>query len=266
MIEQALARFAPRRSGDISYREAGAGQALVLLHGIGSSSASWLYQLERLEGFRLIAWDAPGYGESAFLRQKEPTPADYAQALAGMIERLLLKDVVLVANSLGALMAGAYACAHPERVRSMLLLGPAGGYGSDPAQEREEKLRSRLQQLDELGPDGLAEQRSPNLIGSKAQPDALALVQWSQRRIHPAGYRQAAHCLANGRLADDARHFRKKALVLCGSEDRITPETGCKQIAAAFPNATYRSLAGLGHAAHVEDPKLVNRLITEFVA
>ena len=264
MIEQAIARFAPRRSGELSYREAGAGQALVLLHGIGSASASWLYQLERLQGFRLIAWDAPGYGESGFLKQKEPTAADYAEALGAFIERLLLKDVVLVANSLGALMATAYARAHPERVRSMLLLGPAGGYGADAPQEREEKLRSRLQQLEELGPDGLAEQRSPNLIGSKAQPDALALVQWSQRRIHPAGYRQAAYCLANGRLAEDARHFRKKVLVICGSEDRITPEAGCKQIAAAFPNAAYRSLPGLGHVTHIEDPGLLNRLIAEF--
>jgi len=67
MLEERIARFAPRQSKGISYREAGAGPALVLLHGIGSSSASWLFQLESLAGYRLIAWDAPGYGGSAFL-------------------------------------------------------------------------------------------------------------------------------------------------------------------------------------------------------
>src|SRR5919204_6534830 len=129
MIDERIARFARKQWRGISYREGGAGPALVLLHGIGSSSASWLFQFETLPGYRLIAWDAPGYGESDFLAPPTPRPADYAQALHEFLDRLLLKDVVLVGNSLGCLMAGAYAAAHPERVRSMLLLGPAGGDG-----------------------------------------------------------------------------------------------------------------------------------------
>ena len=53
--------------------------------------------------------------------------SDYAQALHDFIERLLLKDVVLVGNSLGCLMATAYAAAHPERVRSAIF----GGLGAN---------------------------------------------------------------------------------------------------------------------------------------
>ena len=55
-------------------------------------------------------------------------------------------------------------------------------------------------------------------------------------------------------------------LVVCGSEDRITPEAACKALAQAFPEGEYRSLPGLGHAAHIEDPKLINALIMEFAA
>jgi len=259
MLDERIARFAPRQSKGISYRETGAGPALVLLHGIGSSSASWLFQLESLKGYRLIAWDAPGYGESDFLKSREPRVFEYADALHAFLERLLLKDVVLVGNSLGCLMAAAYAAAHPERVRSMLLLGPAAGHGGD-----KKKLEERLKQLDDLGPEGLAEKRSPTLVAASSPPIALELVRWSQRRIRPDGYRQAAHCLANGRLADDARQFRKKVLVACGTEDIITPEAGCKAIAAAFPKAEYRSLAALGHSPHVEDPAQINAMIREF--
>src|SRR5437762_7951854 len=153
-LDERIARFPRRKSKGISYRETGAGQALVLLHGIGSSSAGWLCQLESLAGYRLIAWDAPGYGESEFLSAATPRPADHAQALHEFLDRLLLKDVVLVGNSLGCLMASAYAAARPERVRSMVLLGPAGGYGDWPAAEREAKLAERLAQIDELGPAG----------------------------------------------------------------------------------------------------------------
>jgi pimeloyl-ACP methyl ester carboxylesterase len=263
MLEERIARFAPRQSKGISYREAGAGPALVLLHGIGSSSASWLFQLESLAGYRLIAWDAPGYGGSDFLPQAQPRPPDYAQALHEFLERLLLKDVVLVGNSLGCLMAGAYAAAHPERVRSMVLLGPAGGYGD--LADREAKLTERLRQLDELGPAGLAEQRSPTLVAKGSPPIALELVRWSQRRIRPQGYRQAVYCLAQGRLAADARRYGKKVLVACGAEDIITPEAGCKAIARAFPRGEYRTLDGIGHAPHVEAPERINDLIAGFV-
>jgi len=264
MIDDRIGAFAPKKSKGIAYREAGTGPALALLHGIGSSSAGWLFELESLKGYRLIAWDAPGYGGSDFLAPPAPRPSDYAQALHEFLERLLLKDVVLVGNSLGCLMAAAYAGAHPERVRSMLLLGPAGGYGDWPAAEREAKLAERLQQLEELGPEGLAEQRSPTLLAKGSPPIAFELVRWSQRRVRPPGYRQALHCLAQGSLASEARRYGKKVLVACGSEDVITPEAGCRKIAAAFARSEYRTLAGLGHAPQIEAPETVNALIAGF--
>jgi pimeloyl-ACP methyl ester carboxylesterase len=261
MLEERIARFALRTSRGISYRESGAGRALVFLHGIGSQSASWLNQLEALQGYRLIAWDAPGYGGSDFLPEEKPLPCHYAEALHLFIDRLLLKDVVLVGNSLGCLMAAAYAAAHPERVRSMVLLDPAAGNGGD-----ESKQRERLKQFDELGPEGLAEKRSPTLVGKGSPREAVELMAWTQRRIRPPGYRQAVHCLTHGNLADDARKFQKKVLVACGSEDTVTPEASCRAVAAAFPRAEYRSLPGLGHVPHIEAPEIVNGLIRGFTS
>lgn len=259
MIDTRVNAFESKHSKGVSYREAGKGPAIVLLHGIGSSSAAWLCQLEALQGFRLIAWDAPGYGGSQALPEEKPQTRHYAEALRAFLERLLLKDVLLVGNSLGCLMAGAYARMEPEKLRGMLLISPASGNAGD-----QKGFLERKKALEELGPDGLAEKRSPNLLGSRGTPEALELIRWSQRRIDPAGYLQAAHCLANGNLAEDARHFRKPVLVVCGSEDRITPEAGCKLVAAAFPNAGYRSLPGLGHCAQIEDPAGTNAMIAGF--
>jgi pimeloyl-ACP methyl ester carboxylesterase len=168
---------------------------------------------------------------------------------------------VIVGNSLGCLMAGAYAAAHPERIRSMILLDPAAGHAGD-----ESKQLERLKQFEGLGPEGLAEKRSPMVVGKNSPREAVELMAWTQRRIRPPGYRQAIHCLVHGNLAEDARKFRKKVLVLCGSEDTVTPEASCKAVAAAFPRAEYRSLPGLGHVPHIEAPALVNDLIRGFVA
>ena len=256
MLDERIGRFAPRKSKSISYRESGSGPAVVLLHGIGSGSAGWLFQLETLKGYRLIAWDAPGYGESENLPLEKPQPADYAQALHEFLDRLLLKDVLLVASSLGCLMAGAYAAARPERVRGMVLLGPAGGYAGDEARTQE-----RLRQFDELGADGLAEKRAPTVVANDSAPIAVELCRWTQRRVSRDAYRRAVYCLGQGNLALDARKFQKKVLVACGTEDRITPETACKSIAGAFPRGEYLSLPRLGHVPHIEAPEKVNEII-----
>ena len=266
MIDERIARWALKKSKGISYRESGAGPALVCLHGIGAASAGWVLQLETLKGYRLIAWDAPGYGESDFLPVEKPRPADYAQALHEFLDRLLLKDVVLVANSLGCLMASAYSAARPERVRSMVLLGPAGGYGDWPAAEREAKLAERLAQIDDLGPAGMAETRAPTLVAKGSPAEALEITRWTHRHLRPQGYRQALHCLAQGSLVSEARRYGKKVLVACGSEDVITPEAGCKKIASAFARGEYRTLPGIGHVPHMEAAEAVNRLIAGFVA
>jgi pimeloyl-ACP methyl ester carboxylesterase len=261
VIDDRIKKFELRKTRNISYRESGKGRALVLLHGIGASSASWLFQLEALQGYRLIAWDAPGYGESDFLKKAEPEAADYAAALREFIDSLILKDVVLVASSLGGLMAGAYARLQPERVRAVMMISPAAGRSGDKA-----FLQERLKQLEDLGPEGMARERSPTLLGPGAPAVALELVQWSQRRIRPQGYRQATHCLANGRLVEDARFFQKPVLVVCGTEDKITPEAGCKAVARAYPKGQYRSLPKLGHVAHIEDPAQLNAMITDFAS
>ena len=265
MIDERISRFPLRKSKGISYRETGAGPALVCLHGIGAASAGWILQLESLQGYRLIAWDAPGYGESDFLPLAQPRPANYAQALHELLERLLLKDVVLVANSLGCLMAAAYAAARPERVRGMILLGPAGGYGAWPPAERETKLAERLRQIDELGPAGMAESRAPSLVAKGSPGVALEITRWTHRHLRPQGYKQALHCLAQGDLAGEARRYGKRVLVACGSEDTITPEAGCRKIAGAFARGEYRTLPGIGHVPHMEAPDEVERLIAGFV-
>ncbi|MDR3097590.1 MAG: alpha/beta fold hydrolase, partial [Paraburkholderia sp.] len=160
-LEARLARFALRdaRVGEarVSYREAGSesgkeARPLVLLHGIGSGAASWVQQFEALGAAvqkprRVLAWDAPGYGASTPVASASPVAADYARVLAGWLDALGIERCVLAGHSLGAIMAGAFAAAHPERVAGLLLISPAGGYGAADAAVREEKRAARLAML-----------------------------------------------------------------------------------------------------------------------
>src|SRR5262249_4180794 len=143
--------------GIISYREAGAGQALCLLHGISSQSGSWVHQLDALAPrFHVVAWDAPGYGGSDRLPEDAAAPSDYEDSLAGLLDALGIARVLLVGSSFGALIAGAFAAARPDRVVGVVLLSPAAGYGLADPSERQARLVARLQRLAQLGPHGLA--------------------------------------------------------------------------------------------------------------
>ena len=248
----------------ISYREAGAGTPLMLLHGIGSGSASFETQFG-LPGYRIIAWDAPGYGQSDPLPDAKPKTKDYADSLAAFLDTLGIKQAHIVGHSLGGLMAGSFARHYPDRLLSLMLLAPAMGYGPAPAELREQKLRERLDVLEELGPVGMAEKRSHVLVSPNASPEALAKVKAVHATIKPDGYRQAVYMLNSGDLRGDGAHARVRAVVVCGTADTVTPEKGCKLIAESIPGARYVSLQGLGHCANVEGPGVFNKVLTEFL-
>jgi pimeloyl-ACP methyl ester carboxylesterase len=268
-IEDRLARFPLLEAGEsahrISYRTAGCGAPIVLLHGIGGGSGSWLPQLEVLaRRFRLIAWDAPGYGTSPLINTVPPSANEYAEALSRLLDALQIEKCLLVGQSLGALMATAFARALPYRLHGLLLLGPAAGYGSANQAKRDEVLAGRLDAMNKLGPDGMATTRAGALLAPNATAEAREIVAAGMRRLRPDGYVQAARLLVNGHLAADARHVRVPTLVGCGTVDTVTPDAGCRMLAAAFSDWQYRAIPGAGHASNIDQPARVNTLVERF--
>lgn len=269
LAEQLLAPF-PRRQaqgrlGRYGYRESGEGKPLVLLHGIGAGSGSWACQLAGLAGRRVIAWDAPGYGLSTPLAASAPLAGDYAAALADFLEALGLDDIALLGHSLGALMAAAFARAHPARVRHFILASPAGGYGRADAAERAARTQPRLALMAELGPARHARERAPKLLRPGAPAAALALVAHSMALLHPDGYAQAVAMLAQGDILADVALWPRPLLVISGGADQVTPQAKCRAIAQAAAQGRYLGIAGAGHALYVEEPALFNEAVTDFL-
>lgn len=248
--------------GAVSYREAGSGPALVLLHGISSGSASWGKQLHELSAeYRVIAWDAPGYGASTPLSAPTPQASDYAAVLAQFVDALELGTFTLVGHSLGALMAAAYAHTNPQCVARLVLMSPAHGYAKADAQEREQRYSKRMAMLERLGPEGLARERASALVSANASDEAVACIAWNMRRLDPAGYRQAARMLAYDDMGRYATGYADPVAVISGEADGITPTTRCRAVADQFAASTYVALPGLGHALYLEGPECVNAFL-----
>ncbi|WP_042300541.1 alpha/beta fold hydrolase [Paraburkholderia kururiensis] len=277
-LDTRLARFALRhvRAGEavVSYREAHGASSedghealpLVLLHGIGSGAASWVQQMETLGASRrVLAWDAPGYGASTPLASALPLAADYAQVLADWLDALGIERCVLVGHSLGAIIAGAFAAAHPQRVSGLLLISPARGYGAADPQVRAGKRDARLAMLAELGPQGLAEKRSANMLSAHADDASRVWVRWNMARVIAYGYAQATHLLANADLAADLARCvnRVPIAVAVGADDTITPPQDCERL-AQIARAPFQTVPRAGHAGYIEQPTAYSALLDAF--
>lgn len=250
----------------ISFWETGAGPAVFLLHGIGSAGEAWNGQSAFLgQTYRAIAWDAPGYGGSDPLDAEAPTASDYANSLAGLMDVLGIGAAHLVGNSLGSLMIGGFVKRYPDRALSMVLSDVAAGHGRLPPDEREAKLRARLDDLEAHGPSGMARKRAPNLLGSLKNTELIEKVEDTMSKINPRGYSQAARMLSNGDIFADLEGCTVPTLVVCGAEDKVTPPSGNKAVAAALPGTRYKELPRVGHLPYVEAADAFNRILADFL-
>lgn len=271
-LQALLAQFALQAadtpSGTVAFREAsGTGpvqHTVVLLHGIGSGSASWVRQLEaaRLQpGLRVLAWDAPGYGRSTALNSVHPVARDYAQRVWQWLDALQqTTPVTLVGHSLGAIMAASAAQSAPQRVQRLVLLSPARGYGTAPAEEREQKRNDRLHTLRTLGPQGMAEKRGAAMLSASASASDLEFIRTVMAQIRPDGYAQATHLLAGADLVSDLNGLSMPVAVASGSVDTITPPAACQAVAAAA-GVIWQDLGPVGHACALEAAAAVNSLL-----
>lgn len=236
----------------------------VLLHGIGSGSASWVHQLATAQSSRqlhVLAWDAPGYAGSSPLPMEAPQASDYARRLWQWLDCMgTTAPITLVAHSLGCLMAAHAARTAAQRVSRLILLAPAQGYARATAPERDKKLQDRLAALAALGPLGMAQKRGSAMLSPQANDEQIRFVQGVMAQIVPAGYRQAARLLAHGDLLADLALVTCPITVASGEADGITPPAGCRAAAAAV-QAPYVSLGAVGHVCALEAATAVSHLL-----
>lgn len=113
----------------LAWRETGAGEPLVLLHGGSGSRSHWIRNVPALATrFRVVTVDLPGFGESS-TPARAMTPDDYVGWVASALwERFADRPFCATAFSFGAALLAASLRRHPFRVRRLALVAP-GGFG-----------------------------------------------------------------------------------------------------------------------------------------
>lgn len=250
----------------VAYQRAGQGPALVLLHGILSDSRSWQRQLAGLERhFTVVAWDAPGAGESA-----DPPESfragDYADCLSEFIGALGLAPAHVLGLSWGGVLAQELYRFHPERVRSLILADTYAGWkGSLPEAVCEERLASCLRES-RLPPEEWVPGWLPGLLLESAPQELRDEVVGMMSDFHPAGYRAMALALADSDTRDLLPSIRVPTLLLWGEGDKRAPLSVAEQLRDGIPGARLVVIPDAGHEPNLEQPARFNAAVREFCA
>ena len=238
----------------IHYETAGAGFPLVLLHGIGSNSRSWRRQLAAFApDFKVIAWDAPGYGCSSDPVGK-PSMRFYANCLRGMLDALAIDRIYLLGHSTGGVVAQEFYGAFPDRVHALIL-------ADTRYQGSQETLGQRLKMIGTMTPAQLAADRAPKLLSRSAPADLVRETASIMSEVRPVGYEFAARALAGADTRDVLTRLRVPTLLIWGAEDEITPQWNEVPSGArleVIPNA--------GHLCYAEQPEIFNAIVREFLS
>lgn len=251
----------------LGYREQGDGPALFFVHGMGGGSGNWETQYERFsDRFRVIGWDAPGYGDSTSFETDLPSVGDYVMAMAAFLDALGVEAAHLVGHSYGGIMVTAFHRAFPHRVLSLTLAQPVTGGGVVEVKAREAGIRERVEEIETLGMEGFAKLHVPRSCSPDAAPEVVARGIEITAAMNQAGYLRQFRSLRHANIFEWTMRPRVPAIIVSGSDDRTADPRMVKEIADAMPGIRHHAIDGIGHMIYLEHPDRFNVLLEELLA
>ncbi|HUE39410.1 MAG TPA: alpha/beta fold hydrolase [Candidatus Binatia bacterium] len=260
-IGRAAARLRPRTVAipgfEIAYLEGGRGEPLVLLHGIGGDKDNWTFvSLFLARRYRVIAWDAPGFGDSSC-----PPGASYGvdaqvDRLHAFLQSLGIGRAHFGGNSMGGLIASHYALRYPHAVESLWLLNTAYVASAKPS-------------------EGFAriERGEANPLFARSEAEFAALVRFIMERppFIPAPMRRVlaakqAACYARNLeifeelrasivpLEESVAGLSIPTLIVWGDCDRVFDCSSAEILHRVMPRSRMIVMPRIGHVPMIEAP------------
>jgi pimeloyl-ACP methyl ester carboxylesterase len=258
--------------GEIALLQAGSGDPVLLLHGLGATKASFLPTVAALAGgFRVTAIDLPGFGDSAMPVGAPYDAAFFARAAVAVLDALEIERAHVIGNSMGGRVALELGFEHPGRTGRLALLAPSLAW----LRERRwaALLRAVRPELGLLQPaprlvvDRIARSMVP---GGREGWSAVGVDEFLRVYLTPRG-RAAFYAAARNIYLEDPdtfwsrlRELQGEALFVWGRQDRIVPIGFARHVREALPAAEHLELA-CGHVPQLEAPRETHAAVREFL-
>lgn len=257
-----------------SFRSAGCGDALVMLHGFTGSARSWDEHIPVFsQQYEVITPDLLGHGDTAAPQTPERCQIERAAAdLIALLDALRLERAHLLGYSMGGRLALYVAAHYSDRIQSLIL------ESASPGLRTEEDRAARRQQ--------------DNALADRIEQEGVAwfvdywerLPLWdSQRRTLSAEAKQAlraerlrhtSHGLANSlrgmgtgaqpSLWENLRMLTVPVQLIVGERDAKFTNIN-QEMATLLPDVRLDIVPDAGHAVHLEQPKAFQQIVTAFL-
>lgn len=228
---------------------AGDGDPVLLIHGLGATGNLWTPQAGVLARFfRVVRPDLPGSGRSP--PEGEVSTARLVDAMVALLDRLDIGQAHVAGHSFGSVVAQHLAVGHPDRVRSLALIGPIQA----PADPARKALRDRAQKARNEGLIGVAD--TTVQVGTSAEtkahrPEVAAFVRELVMRQDAAAYASTCDAVASVEPADVGT-IRCPTLLVTGDEDATAPPKVVRALADKIPGSRMVVLGRCGHWTPLE--------------
>ena len=271
----------------VCFTDTGAGDPVLLLHAAASSSAQWrvLEPLLASRGFRVLALDLQGYGDSAPWDPRRPLLLeDELKPLRAVLAHLGGQPVHIIGHSYGALIALLFAPAHPAQVLSLTLIEPIAFWLLRGAGEQTvlAEIQAIATAFAEAFDAGDVEAAAAGFINYWSGPGTWRVLPVATRDyvISTAGKVRREWSLALGDaeldpnrpscgrgdwglgagLAEYAR-LRFRTLVICGEQTKAPARRVAELLHYSLPRAEFVGIPNAGHMSPLTHPGAVSEAI-----
>ena len=223
---------------------------LLFIPGSGAGREEWLYQAGYFADSEAIA--LPGHPEG------EPCSSvdDYVEWLRDYIHQWEYQDVILVGHSLGGAIAQLYALKYGEELRGLVLIGTGA---------RLRVLPTLLTALRKMVADEATWRKFLEALYSLVEPAIRRIVIGARIAIGPAVTLNDLLCCDKFDIMDKVQTIKLPTLVICGSEDELTPVKYAQYLTNNIEGAKQVIIDGADHFVFMEKPEEVNQVIEEFL-
>jgi 3-oxoadipate enol-lactonase len=248
----------------IYYEIHGAGDPVVFIHGLGSSTRDWEYQIDEFsQDFQVVVFDVRGHGKST----KHPGPYSiptFARDTSEVIKKLDIGPTHVVGISMGGMIGLQLAVDYPNLVRSLVVVNSG-------AELTIKNMKDRLQVWQRLliprllGMRKMGEVLSDRLFPKEAQSDLrkIFIERWAEN--DPKAYNEAFKALVGWSVLDRVKEIECPVLVIAADEDYTPVETKATYV-EKLKQGELVVIKDSRHASPVDQPGEFNRVLREYLA
>ena len=251
---------------DLAYSDEGQGQPIVFLHAFPLNRSMWNPQIRGLKNnFRIITIDLRGHGESEAPMWRYSL-GQFAEDIKGLLEHLGISKAAFVGLSMGGYILFTLYRKYPSLFNALVL---ADTRATADTPEAKATRFSMAQIAYKRGSSTIAELMLPKLLGSTSLDHRQDLVEQLRHMITANEISGIVGDLMAMEERPDStpllRDLKIPTLVIVGEEDVASPPEEVQGMAEHIPGAKFTIIPEAGHVSNLDQPKLFNQSIREFL-